>query len=102
MVGSLGWIQSNDGIVRDLLATLAAFALALAWLRTIDALARRGRIEPRLSRKIIHIGTGPLFVLTWLLFSPAPQARVLAALVPLAITVQFLLVASGLIQTRRR
>jgi phytol kinase len=84
-------------IVRDLLATVVTFAAALAWLRLIDALAHRGVLEPRLSRKIIHVGTGPLFVLCWLLFSPAPAARWLAALVPLAITAQFLLVGLGLL-----
>jgi phytol kinase len=82
---------------RDLLATLVTFAAALGWLRLIDALAHRGVLEPRLSRKIIHVGTGPLFVLCWLLFSPAPAARWWAALVPLAITAQFLLVGLGVL-----
>jgi phytol kinase len=81
----------------DLLATVVTFAAALAWLRLIDALAHRGLLEARLSRKIIHIGTGPLFVLCWLLFSDASYARYLAALVPLAITGQFLLVGLGVI-----
>jgi phytol kinase len=83
---------------QDILATLATFALALGWLRLMDALAHRGLIEQRLSRKLIHIGTGPLFVLCWLLYSDEPQARWLAALVPLAITVQFALVGLGVIE----
>jgi phytol kinase len=64
----------------------------------MDALAARGLVEPRASRKIIHIGTGPLFVLCWLLFSPSQAARLLAALVPLGITLQFVLVGMGRIQ----
>jgi len=80
---------------QDVLATLVTFALAWGWLRLMDGLASRGMIEPRLSRKIIHIGTGPLFVLCWLLFSPSPAARFLAALVPLAITAQFAFVGLG-------
>lgn len=83
--------------LRDILATIVTLAVALAWLRLIDGLAARGKLEPRLSRKIIHIGTGPLFVMCWLLFSPQPAARVLAALVPLLITAQFVLVGTGLI-----
>ncbi len=51
-----------------------------------------------LSRKIIHIGTGPLFVLCWLLFSPALSARYLAATVPLLITIQFFLVGIGVLK----
>ena len=90
------YIRSH--LAQDVLATVLTFALALGWLRLMDGLAARGRIEPRLSRKIIHIGTGPLFVLCWLLFSSAPEARLLAALVPLAITVQLLLVGVGRIR----
>jgi phytol kinase len=84
--------------VQDILATVVAFALALAWLRLMDALAHRGLISQQLSRKLIHIGTGPLFVLCWNLFTPAPEARWLAALVPLAITAQFVLVGIGVIK----
>jgi phytol kinase len=83
---------------RDALATVATFALSLAWLRMMDALAHRGILDSRVSRKVIHIGTGPLFVLCWFLYSPASAARYLAALVPLAITAQFVLVGLGLVK----
>lgn len=80
----------------NFIALAASFGLALFWLRLNDYFAHRGWISSALSRKIIHIGTGPLFVLTWLLFKDAPSARFLAALVPLAITAQFILVGLGL------
>lgn len=83
---------------QDIIATIITFAAAIIWLRIIDALAARGLIEHRLSRKIIHIGTGPLFVLCWILFTPSDIARYLAALVPLLITVQFLLVGLGIVK----
>lgn len=84
--------------LQDLVAVAITFAVALTWLRLMDALAHRGWVEQRLSRKIIHIGTGPLFVLCWNLFSSAAAARYLAALVPLSITGQFVLVGLGLMQ----
>lgn len=84
--------------IQDIVATVVAFALALAWLRFMDGLAHRRLLSPDLSRKLIHIGTGPLFVLTWVLFSGEPQARWLAALVPFAITMQFLLVGLEIIR----
>lgn len=74
------------------------FAVAVAWLRLNDYLAHRGWISSQLSRKIIHLGTGPLFVLCWLFFPDTPLSRWLAALVPLMITVQFFLVGAGFIQ----
>lgn len=69
-----------------------SFGLALAWLRVNDFAAHRGWITSALSRKVIHIGTGPLFVITWLFFNGSPEARFLAAMIPLAITAQFALV----------
>ena len=83
---------------QDLVATLLTFSVALAWLRLMGALAARRVIGQSLSRKLIHIGTGPIFVLCWNLFSPQPAARYLAALVPLAITAQFVLVGAGVIK----
>jgi phytol kinase len=45
------------------LATVLTFAVAIAFLRLMDYFAHRGLIESKLSRKFIHIGTGPIFVL---------------------------------------
>jgi phytol kinase len=84
--------------MNNILATILTFAVALAWLRLLDFFAHRGLIESRLSRKIIHISTGPIYVLCWLMFKDTPEARWLAALVPLAITVQFALIGLGVIQ----
>ena len=80
------------------LATLFTFIIALAFLRLMDLLAQRGIIESRLSRKLIHIGTGPIFVLCWLMYPDVQIGRWLAALVPLLITAQFALVGTGVIK----
>ncbi len=80
------------------IALLITLVIALAWLRLVDFIAARGWIDSALSRKIIHIGTGPIFVLCWLLFNDHGDARWLAALVPLLITFQFLLVGTGILK----
>ncbi len=80
------------------IATVFTFLIAILFLRLMDFLAQRGWVESRLSRKFIHIGTGPIFVLCWLMYSDAPISRWLAALVPLLITVQFALVGTGVIK----
>jgi len=85
-------------MTQNIIAAIITLSLSLIWLRLMDALAHRGVIDQKLSRKIIHIGTGPLFVLCWLLFNDEPSARYLAALVPLLITVQFILVGLGVIK----
>jgi hypothetical protein len=65
----------------NLLALVITFVVALIWLRLNDFLAHRGLVESHLSRKLIHIGTGPIFVLCWLLFNENPINRFLAALI---------------------
>jgi phytol kinase len=84
--------------LNNFLALIITFSLALVFLRSMDFIAHRGWIESKLSRKIIHIGTGPLFVLCWLLYKDTPDARWLAALVPFMITVQFALIGLGILK----
>ncbi|HEY9122107.1 MAG TPA: phosphatidate cytidylyltransferase, partial [Brevefilum sp.] len=72
--------------------------IALLWLRINDYFAHKKWVTSKTSRKIIHIGTGPIFVLCWLLFNPSRIAPFIAAVVPLGITLQFALVGSGIIK----
>jgi phytol kinase len=80
------------------LATLLTFAIAVIFLRLMDYIAHRAWIGSRLSRKFIHIGTGPIFVLCWLMYPDLYISRWLAVLVPLVITMQFTLVGMGIIK----
>lgn len=82
----------------NIIALVITFFVALSWLRVNDYLAHRGWVESHLSRKIIHIGTGPIFVLCWLLFNENPINKYLAALVPLAFTLQFFLIGIGVLK----
>ena len=84
--------------MNPILATVLTFVIAITFLRLMDFFAHKGWIESRLSRKIIHIGTGPIFVLCWLMFPDIWYSRYLAALVPLLITVQFALVGLGVMK----
>ncbi len=82
----------------NLIALAITLVIALLWLRINDYFAHKGWVTSKTSRKIIHIGTGPIFVLCWLLFNPSPIAPFIAAVVPLGITLQFALVGSGVIK----
>jgi phytol kinase len=72
--------------------------IALVWLRTNDFIAHQGWVSGKISRKIIHVGTGPIFVLCWLFFNNSKYAPLFAAIVPLGITIQFALVGFGVIK----
>lgn len=84
--------------MNNYIALALTFALSVVFLRSMDFIAHRGWMDSKLSRKMIHIGTGPLFVLCWFLFKDTPDARWLAALVPFAITVQFALIGFGILK----
>jgi phytol kinase len=84
--------------LNNYIALIITFALSLTFLRLMNFVAQRGWMDSKLSRKIIHIGTGPLFVLCWLMFADTSDARWLAVLVPLVITAQFALVGLGIIK----
>jgi len=92
----LKWFDSM--LSNNFIALLITFLLSLIWLRLNDFAAQRGWVTTHTSRKIIHMGTGPLFVVCWLLFNQSASARYLAALVPFAITAQFVLVGLGVIK----
>lgn len=84
--------------MNNYIALIITFAISLIFLRSMDFIAHRGWMDSKLSRKVIHIGTGPIFVLCWFLFQDTPNARWLAALVPFAITVQFALIGFGILK----
>ena len=85
-------------LTNSYLALIITFVLALGWLRIMDFAAHRGWVTSQVSRKIIHMGTGPIFVLCWLLFPGHPSDRYLAALVPGLISIQFALVGFGVLK----
>jgi phytol kinase len=80
------------------LALVITLAIALIEIRLLSFAADRSWIESHLSRKLIHILTGPLFVLCWLFFPDVWYARWLAALVPLLFTIQFALIGLGVVK----
>ena len=80
------------------LAFITTFVISILWLRTVDYLATKGYFSKKLSRKIIHIGTGPIFVVCWLLFPENPLSKYFAAIIPLLITIQFFLIGIGVIK----
>jgi len=58
-------------------------------------------LPQKLSRKLVHTLAGPLFVLCWPLFSDAPYAQYLAAVVPSLNGVRLLLAGTGVVADPR-
>ncbi|KAL3695353.1 hypothetical protein R1sor_009429 [Riccia sorocarpa] len=66
---SMGWI------LHDLVASVVTIAAILGLLQFFDELAKRDVFEKTLSRKLIHIAAGLVYLLFWPLFSMSPYAK---------------------------
>lgn len=80
---------------RDGLSLAGAAAGSLVWVKVFSFARSLGWFDQLLSRKLVHITTAPVFLLTWTLFSDAPGARYLAMTVPLLNLLRLLAVGSG-------
>eukprot|EP00614_Pseudopedinella_elastica_P010118 CAMPEP_0172591382 /NCGR_PEP_ID=MMETSP1068-20121228/10140_1 /TAXON_ID=35684 /ORGANISM="Pseudopedinella elastica, Strain CCMP716" /LENGTH=313 /DNA_ID=CAMNT_0013387801 /DNA_START=1120 /DNA_END=2061 /DNA_ORIENTATION=- len=79
----------------DFACALVGVVGASLWLKIWTSLASAGKIDPKLSRKIVHSGSAPLFLLTWPFFSDSLASRAVAALVPLVFMARLVLARRG-------
>ncbi len=77
------------------IAAIITLMTCMIWMRVNNLIANQNLISSSTSRKIVHIGTGPVFLLCWLLFPDHILSKFLAALVPLLIVLQLTLVGLG-------
>lgn len=89
-------VQALDWAIRqsDLNLTGGILAIVVVWLVLWQQLASQGVVSSTTTRKAIHISCGPAFIALWPLYSDAPSARLVAAIIPLLFVM--LLVISGL------
>ncbi|KAK3228391.1 hypothetical protein Dsin_000272 [Dipteronia sinensis] len=70
-------------LLRDVGATAAVLVGAYGLVRSFDSLTKLNIIQQSLSRKLVHIMSGLLFVVSWPIFSTSMEARYFASFVPL-------------------
>lgn len=93
-----GWIgadYSDTMIARDVFMTALTSVLAVALNRGIVWGYENGKYGSKTSRKITHILSAPLFIITWPLFSEASGARIFAGLVCLTNMYRLYLAGTG-------
>ncbi|CAM0902397.1 unnamed protein product [Alopecurus aequalis] len=95
VAGALAVSAPASMLVRDGGATLLVTAGAYSLVRAFDALTERRLIEQNLSRKIVHVLSGVLFMSSWPLFSNSGEARFFAAVVPFLNCVRLLTYGLG-------
>ncbi|GMY23089.1 probable phytol kinase 1, chloroplastic isoform X1 [Fagus crenata] len=70
-------------ILHDAGATAAIVAGAYALVSAFEFLTQRNLIQQSLSRKLVHVLSGLLFMVSWPIFSTTTEARFFACLAPL-------------------
>jgi phytol kinase len=68
-------------------------------VRFFELLKDRKIVDQTLSRKLVHTLAGPLFVLSWALYSSDPSARFLAMIAPALNGIRLILIGNGIIQS---
>ncbi|XP_043687111.1 probable phytol kinase 2, chloroplastic [Telopea speciosissima] len=86
----------ENPITRDVCVATLTGCVALSLLRFWGEMAKLGILEQKISRKLVHISVGLVFMLFWPLFSSGNQAAILAALVPGVNIIRMLLIGLGL------
>ena len=78
-------LRALSPLAQDVASSVFSIGASAAWLQIWITLAKSGKIDTKLSRKIIHTGSAPLFACLWPLYSSGDlPSRAVASLVPLA------------------
>ena len=94
-MGVLGGGYSNEMIARDAIVTGLTSVLAVVMNRGITWGYEAGKYDSKTGRKLAHILSAPLFIVTWPFFSNASGARVFAGLVTLTNMYRLYLAGTG-------
>ena len=81
----------------DIISTVIAIVILLALVQ-INALMQKKGVSQIITRKFVHIFAGPIFVVTWMLFSGEIISHYIAVIVPLLFVLQFVAIGTGLMK----
>lgn len=80
---------ASSSLSMDALLSVVVLSETVIWLKIWTGLASNGILPPNLTRKIIHTGSAPLFLIHWPLYSTSPYAKFLASTIPLLQIIRF-------------
>jgi len=89
----------NDLVfVWDIIATVISIVILLALVQINALMQKKGKISQIITRKFVHIFAGPIFVVTWMLFSGELISHYIAVIVPLLFVLQFVAIGTGVMK----
>ena len=89
---------SNFVFVWDLVATVISIVILLGIVQINAYIQKKGKVSTIITRKLVHILAGPVFVVTWMLFSGEIVSHYIAVIVPLLFVLQFITIGIGVIK----
>ncbi|KAI5058439.1 hypothetical protein GOP47_0026609 [Adiantum capillus-veneris] len=89
---------SDNVLLHDLISGVLTLGGAMASLKFWDELARRNVFPMIVSRKLVHISVGLIFMLFWPLFSDSGSARYIAAFSVAINALRMLAIGFGIIE----
>jgi len=90
--------DSSLAFVWDLIATVISIVILLALVQINALMQKKGKVSQIITRKFVHIFAGPIFVVTWMLFSGEIISHYIAVIVPLLFVLQFVAIGTGLMK----
>ncbi|XP_030487139.2 probable phytol kinase 1, chloroplastic [Cannabis sativa] len=91
-------IVAGADLTQDAVAVAAVLAGAYGLVSTFDSLTGRNLIQQSLSRKLVHILSGLMFMVSWPIFSTSTSARYFASLVPMVNCLRLLVHGFSLVE----
>ena len=88
-------LPSNMAAVWDLIALLISFLAVMAVVQINGVLQKKEKLPTVVTRKLVHLLVGPVFLATWLLYSGEWYSRFFAAVVPIMFVLLFYAIGSG-------
>ena len=82
----------------DIIATIISIGLLTLVVSVNGKLQEKEILPSNITRKLVHILAGPVYLLTWMLFTGGEYSRYFAMLVPLLFVVKFAGVGLGLMK----
>jgi len=82
----------------DIIATILSVVMLTLVVKINSILQEKEVLPSYITRKLVHILAGPVYILTWLFFSGGEYSRFFAMLVPMLFVIKFAGVGLGLLK----
>ncbi|MFX0034896.1 MAG: diacylglycerol/polyprenol kinase family protein [Candidatus Hermodarchaeota archaeon] len=85
-------------ILWDFIALFISLISVLMVVQLNAVIQKSGKVSTIVTRKLVHIFAGPVFIFTWLLFTGKIFSRYIALIVPILFVLQFIAIGTGKIK----